>query len=323
MAPAVSVLVPCRDHGRYLDEAIGSVLAQTFDDFEILVVDDGSTDPASTALLADYRRPRTRVLRTPPRGLAAARNLALAESAGRYVCALDADDRLAPGYLARTVAVLEADPGLAFVSTWLRMFGDEEGLWRPERCDLVALLAEDTVHTAALARRAAVEAVGGWDGAMGVQGYEDWDLWLSIVERGGRGVILPEVLFEYRRRADSMSAICSYGEGHVRLMDYMLRKHAASYRAHLFDVLRLKEAEVAHLMGTSRGLEDQVETWLAPGVASLRAEAARLGARRAAVEAAAARRRAAEAEVAALRASWSWRLTAPLRAVYDLLRRRE
>ena len=123
MTPRVSVVVTCHDLGRYLDEAIDSVLAQTFDDFEIVVVDDGSTDPDTVALLADYARPKTRVVRMAHGGLPAAKNRGVAETTGEYVCCVDADDRLAPVYLARSVAALAADPGLAFASHWVRWFG--------------------------------------------------------------------------------------------------------------------------------------------------------------------------------------------------------
>ena len=87
--PKVSVIIPCYNLGQYLDEAVESVLSQTFQDFEIVIVDDGSTDPATQVLLADYHRPRTRLIRAPHAGVSAARNLAIANSDGAYLCALD------------------------------------------------------------------------------------------------------------------------------------------------------------------------------------------------------------------------------------------
>src|SRR5690606_16337708 len=89
----VSVVVTCYDLGRFLDEAVGSVLAQTYRDFEILIVDDGSTDPLTLELLAGYRRPRTTVVRTANHGLPAARNEGIRRTDGEFVCCLDADDR--------------------------------------------------------------------------------------------------------------------------------------------------------------------------------------------------------------------------------------
>jgi glycosyltransferase involved in cell wall biosynthesis len=118
--PKVSVIIPCYNLGEYLDEAVGSVLSQTYQGFEILVVDDGSTEPATRALLADYRRPDTRVIHAAYGGLAAARNLGIASAAGEYLCALDADDRLDPTYFEKAVPVLDADPSIGFVSCFRR-----------------------------------------------------------------------------------------------------------------------------------------------------------------------------------------------------------
>jgi glycosyltransferase involved in cell wall biosynthesis len=323
--PRVSVLVPCCDLGEFLDEAVGSVLAQTFQDFEIVVVDDGSTDAATTALLADYRRPKTRVLRVPHGGVSAARNHAIAATTGPYLCALDADDRLEPTYLAKTVERLDADPSVTFVSCWLRAFGDEEWDWTPDRCDLPGLLWEDTVLTASLVRRAAVVAAGGYDTRMPYQGAEDWDLWLTLVGRGHRGVIIPEVLFNYRRRADSLSTVAWNGPGHVPLADYRVDKHADLYRAHLIDVLLHQDEDIATLLRKNDEVERYVASNLEPLVASQRAELTALQARL--TRAPADRQderlrelesslRSADAEIAALRASASWRITGPLRAAY-------
>jgi glycosyl transferase family 2 len=343
-APRVSVLIPCFNQGDFLDEAVESVLAQTFTDVEIVVVDDGSTEAETRARLTGYRRPKTRVVLAEHAGLAAARNRALAESSGAYVCALDADDRLDPSFLEKTVAVLDRDPSITFVSAWLRAFGAETWEWKPECCDLATLVGENTVLTAALVRREAVLTAGGYDPAMPEQGDEDWDLWLTLVERGGRGVIVPEVLFHYRQRPGSMSRHCWHGPGHLPLARHRVDKHRDAYARHLFDVLRRQDAETAALLRGNDELERRIATDLEPAVALRRDELAALRARLAApspaapapaargldadatpaaAPAPAARLQelesalaAARAEVAALRDSASWRITGPLRDVY-------
>jgi glycosyltransferase involved in cell wall biosynthesis len=330
--PRVSVIIPCYNLGVYLDEAVESVLAQTCQDFEIIIVDDGSTDPATQALLANYQRPKTRVIRIGHVGVSEARNAAIAHATAPYLCALDADDRLEPMYFEKALRALE-DPSLTFVSCWARMFGDEAWDWKPERCDLPALLCEDTVCTAAIVRRDAVLAVGGFDTQIPIQGAEDWELWLTLVERGYRGAILPDVLFNYRRRPGSLSTISWYGSGHVPLTHYRVAKHSASYRAHLSDVLLYQDTETAGFLRRNDELERYIGTELEPFVNAQREELARLRARLSAPPPAADGGAQSDAtafrikeleetlyavanEAQALRSSMSWRVTAPLREIY-------
>lgn len=317
--PKVSVIMPCYNLGQYLDEAVESVLAQTCQNFEIVIVNDGSTDVETNALLADYRRPKTRVIHAAHGGVSAARNLAIAQSTGSYLCALDADDRLEPTYFEKAVSILDAEPETTFVSSWLRTFGDEDWEWKPERCDLPTVLWEDTILTASLVRREAVVAVGGYDTQMPLQGLEDWDLWLTLTERGYHGVILREVLFNYRRRAGSLSTVSWNGTGHVPLTRYRVAKHGNAYRAHLVDVLLHQDEETAQLLRRNDQLERELGSELEPQLALQREELARLRSRLARTDRLVEMESALQAashEVAALRTSMSWQITAPLRVAY-------
>jgi len=318
--PAVSVIVPCYNLGAYVEEAVDSVLAQTWQDFEIIVVDDGSTDPHTNAVLAALERPRTRVLTTENRGLPAARNHAIRHARGRYVCALDADDKLHPRFLEKTLAVLERDPSLAFVSTWIECFGTEQWIWRQERCDFPTLLAECVVLTASPVRRDALEAVGGYDAERYLYGSEDWDLWISLVERGFRGTIIPEALFYYRQRAGSMRRVGERPAIRLRVWRSLLEKHRQTYQRYLPDVLLRMEDDCGGLLLENSRIERELHTRLPSLLAERVAERDRLHAE---LRARASRTdvgpelAAARAEVAALRASWSWKVTAPLRLGYE------
>jgi glycosyltransferase involved in cell wall biosynthesis len=323
--PRVTVVIPCFNLGRYLDEAVDSVLEQSFPDIGIVIVDDGSTDPETVALLDGYRRERTRVVRTANGGLPAAKNCGIAASSSEFVCALDADDRLAPTMIERSLAALDEDPDLAFVSHWLRTFGDEETDWTPERCDFPALLDVNTVNGAAVVRRAAFDAVGGYDEAFS-DGCEDWDFWVTLVECGYRGHILPEVLFHYRRRPDSMSRSMQQGDAHPRLFRRLVEKHRAAYTEHITALVARRERDAATTRLHTRELDHEYATWFANELPARRDDIRRLDRLRhgpitpervAGLEAELERTRG---EVAALRSSMSWRITRPLRKALDLVR---
>jgi glycosyltransferase involved in cell wall biosynthesis len=331
MTPRISVLIPCFNHGAFIGDAIDSVLAQTFQDFEIIVVDDGSTDPLTRDTLSKLATPRTTLLQTENQGLPAARNHAARHASGALLCALDADDKLASTWFEKAVKTLDERPDVSFVSHWLETFGDEHWVWKPEQCDLAALLARNTVNGAAVVRREAFDAVGGYDPAMR-DGCEDWDFWLRLVECGFGGTIIPEVLFYYRRRADSMSREMLDQQRYRRPLEMLIAKHEASYRRHLTAILAAKEAEAQHLVREIATVERERVLLLEPARRRAQEELAAVArkAERARVERAREEEherltwKAAELEreVVGLRGSWSWRVTAPLRTVYSILRGR-
>lgn len=251
-APRVSIIVPVFNAGTDLERAISSTVAQTYRDFEVVVVDDGSTDAATLATLsAVARRPGVTVHRTENRGPSAARNTAIARSRGAYILPLDADDYLAPTYLARTVPLLDEDTKLGVAYTWIGLTGQHTGTWKTGDLTVAALLVRCTLHVTALYRREVWADVGGYDPRF-VDTAEDWDFWLAAVGRGWTGRCVPEVLAYYQRSDRSRERKARAPGVAGRVMRTLVTKHRALYEAHLEDALA---GLYEHLAETSLTLE--------------------------------------------------------------------
>jgi glycosyltransferase involved in cell wall biosynthesis len=236
-SPRVSVIVPVYDTGRDLERALRSVEAQTYRDRELVVVDDGSTDATTLAVLEAWsRRPGVTVHRQPNRGPAAARNAAVERARGAYVVPLDADDWLAPTFLERTIPILEGDPDVGVVHTWVALVGGHTGVWRTGEFSLAALLARCTVHVCSPYRREIWTDVGGYDPRF-VHTGEDWDFWLGAAARGWKGRGVPEVLAYYQRSPTSREKRARAPERAGHVMQTLVEKHRALYQAHVGEAM--------------------------------------------------------------------------------------
>lgn len=222
-SPVVSVIMPCFNQGRYLDEAIASVLAQTFSKVEIIVIDDGSTDEFTVRLLDNYQRPQTTVIRTPNQGPSAARNVGVQHAQGQYILPLDADDRIAPTYLEQAVPLLDADPNVGIVYAKAETFGASTEISDLPPYQFPQILLGNMIFNTSLYRKTDWEKVGGYNENM-VWGWEDYDFWLSLIELGRDVIQLPEVLCFHRRVPGSRS--------HQMTQTYWVKSYTQLFRNH-------------------------------------------------------------------------------------------
>lgn len=223
----VSVVIPCYNQGSYLAESIGSVLASGFDACEIIVVDDGSTDPDTCRILATLDYPRTRLIRRANGGLAAARNSGIAAALGRYILPLDADDRIGPSYLAQAVQAFAADDRLGIVYCHAEKFGAENGPWRLPAYRRWRMRLGNLIFCSALYRKADWVTAGGYDETLR-RGWEDWDFWLSLLELGRTVRCLELTGFYYRKNPASMAAGMD-AELKIELHRRLMAKHGRFY----------------------------------------------------------------------------------------------
>jgi len=226
-SPKVSVIIPCFNHGEFLPQAVASVTSAHREDVELIVVDDGSTDQRTRAEMSKLESSDIRVIRQENKGLSAARNAGIRACEAEYIFPLDADDRARPVSIERAIGILDANAKTGIVYGDTELFGASAGRWVAHPFDLHQLLQSNYIACSALFRRAVWEQIGGYDENM-KQGFEDWEFWLSAYQRGWQFTYIPEALFQYRQRENSMLAQARKVESSVA--EYIVAKHAALYR---------------------------------------------------------------------------------------------
>ncbi|MDC0834410.1 glycosyltransferase [Geitlerinema sp. CS-897] len=266
---AVSVVIPCYNQGEYILEAIASVQSCQEPVYEILIINDASTDSRTLKVL-DYLKQRGfRVIDHPEnRGLAEARNTGFRLARGRYVLPLDADNKIKPNYITQAIALGDRDPQLGVVYGDCEYIGDKTGVWKIPDFDINLLAVGNYIDACAVVRKTLWEDCGGYDSDIPEKmGYEDWDLWLSAAERGWKFHHIPEVLFEYRFRRDSMVSRCNIPDNRQRLMHYLCTKHLTLYVTNFPSIFAKKDSEllaerlrVEELKAETDELNAEVET---------------------------------------------------------------
>lgn len=209
--PAVSVLMSCYNAARWVEEAIQSVLNQTFADFEFIIVDDGSTDDTLDALRRHAARdPRIVIIEKKNTGLGDSLNTGIRQARGEWIARLDADDVCEPTRLARQIEVARGDASLVFIGTGLSII-DEHGKrlqvhhYPTSHSGLLRHLRQVRKfppHSSAMYRAVAARAVGGY--RTRIRRAQDWDLWLRLSWIGHLACI-DEPLVRIRKHADQIS----------------------------------------------------------------------------------------------------------------------
>jgi len=237
--PTVSVLMPVYNAAPYLREAIDSIIAQTYTDLELIIVDDGSTDN-SLEIIRSYMDQRIRVFAESHQGLVVTRNKGLSEARGAYIACMDADDISDPYRFAKQVTYLDAQPNVVVVGCWARVInpsGEDTGKrltplssGRDLHVKLYAI--DDIVNGSTMMRKPAVLAVGGY--RAGFAPAEDYDLWFRLSEVG---VLANIDEFLYSLRFHETSATARVGARGVDRCAALARKAALQRRLRGYDAL--------------------------------------------------------------------------------------
>ena len=231
-SPVVSIIVPCYNQAHYLPEALQSVLDQSYQDWECIIVDDGSPDnTAEVAAQWAQRDSRFSLHRIENGGLSNARNQGINVASGKFILPLDADDKIAGHYLEQAMEIFKNMPSVKVVYGAARYFGARDSIWELRDFDLKNLATKNLIYCSALYRKEDWEDVGGYDVNM-KHGFEDWEFWISLLKNGGEVYKIDTVCFYYRISEGSM--LGSMTDTHQKeLFDYMSAKHPDFYIRHL------------------------------------------------------------------------------------------
>ncbi|MGI8461088.1 MAG: glycosyltransferase [Solirubrobacterales bacterium] len=234
--PLVSVVMTYYELDAYVEEAVDSILAQTHEPIEIVLVNDGSLRPEDSVLyeLAE-RHPEVKLFTQANSGLSAARNFGISQASGDYVLPFDADDIAEPELVARFVAAAEADPKLAYVTSWSRFVEDDGSPWPGgdgyhPLGNASAMLAEQNVAggCVALIPRRVLDQGFRFDPELA--SYEDWDFFRELAAAGLYGQVVPEPLYRYRIRRRSMARTVGVPEQHRHANEMHARERERSVR---------------------------------------------------------------------------------------------
>ena len=255
LADLISVIIPCFNQGEYIDEAVDSVLNQTYKNVEIIIVNDGSTEKFTITKLTSYKKPKTLVLNKQNGHLSSARNYGIKHGKGSYILILDADDMFESTFIEKAKKILDENESVGAVSSQVENFGAKTGLGRKfEGGSTKDFVVINNAVACALIRKKAWEEVGGYDETM-KNGFEDWSFWLAITKNGWRIEIIPEPLFKYRRK--NISMLQESQSLRPELVKVIVKKHRDVFEKYLEDaiygreiIIRDLKLEIALLMNS-------------------------------------------------------------------------
>ncbi len=201
----VSIIIPCYNHGAYIDEALQSITDIKATDIEVIIINDGSTDTFTINKLKELQQKGYHVINQQNQGLSAARNNGISVAKGKYILPLDSDNRLHQNYLTKAIAILDQNADADIVYGDTQFFGAKEQFVEVGPFDFGNMLIDNRIDACALYRKSVWEAVKGYDPSMPRMIHEDWEFWMHAYVAGKKFYYLNELCFYYRWLPASMS----------------------------------------------------------------------------------------------------------------------
>lgn len=254
----MSIIVPCYKQAHFLQESLQSVIEQTYQDWECIIVNDGSPDHTDEEARAWFKKDtRFHYIEQENGGLSSARNAGIKESEGTFILPLDADDILHKHFLERLVSELEENKELAIITPYSKFFeGSKDNVvneLKPNGDSYPYLLYVNQLVATSLYRKQCWEEVGGYDETM-KKGFEDWEFWLAITKRGWKYKVVEESLFYYRKAKNSM-LVTTISQDAEHVKEYIMHKHRDIYIKDFDNCIKV----FTHHLTTSRRKEQRLQ----------------------------------------------------------------
>lgn len=231
--PLISVIVPCYNDGKYIHDCLNSVHNQSYENYEIIVIDDGSNEISTNEIISQINHSKITVLQTKNQGPSNARNQAIRSSKGKYILPLDADNKVGRSFVSDAVDYLEKNSETKIVNCDLVFFGVKKGVKIFPNFTIEKLICENIIECASIYRRSDFDQTMGYNPNM-KEGLEDWDFWLSLLENGG-GVYkldLTEIYYRVKNRSRNNSIS---SEQFRRLRRQIYNNHKELFAKYLLD----------------------------------------------------------------------------------------
>lgn len=233
----ISIVIPCYNHEQYLEEAVLSVLKSSYEDLEIIIIDDGSTDGSrkiGEKLSREFHQ--ISYYYQDNAGPSSARNNGISRAKGKYILPLDADDMISDNYIECAIQLLEHNTQLKVVYAEAIKFGAVNKKWKLKQYSLQNLALDNMIYVSAIYRKTDWERVKGYSESTDLV-REDWEFWIKILKDGGDVIKLPFVGFYYRIHAGSRRKKMSKKMKNIEI-NYLNKHHADFFKKQLRGPLR-------------------------------------------------------------------------------------
>ena len=238
MEPLVSVIIPVFNSGKYVSETLQSVTDQTYQNIEVVIVDNGSTDELTIKLLQEFKT-QYKLILSEQVDVSTIRNKAIDAATGTFILPLDSDDLIESTFIEKCVKAFQENPSIKLVRTYVELFGERKGEMPLAEYSYSLLLARNLMVVTSMFRRNDWEAIGGFDPKYAAA-FEDWEFWINLLKEDGKVHTIKEPLFKYRIRRNSRNHTTKL-EVFIEAREKIWEKHKEQFAIHYVNPLETFE----------------------------------------------------------------------------------